>query len=200
MPLTIGKCPFPLIKKRKSKCWTDWLDDFVSGDWCRTPLLHSPPQKKPFPLNTCPVAVITRELAIQSAARLLLNVYVDAQHDEGSHLSPVSQGRHSLTITAEGSVGFGLELWRLAATVEGRGRKERGVANKATANASKLSGWGGGGYMPFSIVLWWKTGPCFFFSFYINITYVTVWVQCVNTIYKAIAKQVPWVVSKMWLN
>lgn len=67
---------------------------------------------------------------------------MDARHDEGSHLSPVSRGRHSLTITAEGSVGFSLKQWKLAVPVEGGDRRDGGVttSNKATGNASKLSG------------------------------------------------------------
>lgn len=114
----------------------------------------APPPHAARPPNTCPVALITRELAIQSAAWLLLNVYVDARCDEGSHLSPVSRGRHSLTITAQGSVDFSLKHWKLAATVErrGEGGSKRGgggggvseasiaTSNKAGVNASKLLG------------------------------------------------------------
>lgn len=124
----------------------------MRGGLCRFPN-SPPPPNAARPPNTCPVALITRELAIQSVAWLLLNVYVDARCDEGSHLSPVSRGRHSLTITAQGSVDFSLKHWKLAATVEGRAegggkRRWRGgfseasiaTSNKAGVNAPKLSG------------------------------------------------------------
>lgn len=96
--------------------WGEAAADFLTAP---TPPPPPRPPRRPAPRTQAPVALIPRELAIQSAARPSLNVSVDARCDEGSHLSPVSRGRHSLTITARGSVDFSLKQWKLAATVEG---------------------------------------------------------------------------------